>query len=461
MILIMNDKLKSFKASVYGKTVGVIGIGISNTPLIKMLVDSGANVVARDIQTADKLVNIASELEELGVKLILGDAYLEDIYEEIVFKTPGIHIDTKQLVEARENGTVITSEMEAFFEVCPCKIIAVTGSDGKTTTTTLIYEILKQQGYKCWLGGNIGKPLLCEAEKMSEADIAILELSSFQLHTIKKSPHIAVVTNLSPNHLDIHKSMEEYISAKENIFAHQNKNDKLILNYDNEITASMAQKAIGKVIFFSRTQNIQSGVYIKDNAIYFNDKFIIDIDDIAIPGVHNVENYMAAIAAVYELTDEKSIEAVAKTFRGVAHRIEFVREIDGVKYYNDSIASSPTRTRAGLYSFSQKVILIAGGYDKKIPFDDLGNDIVEKVKTLVLIGKTAPKIKYSVLNSEGYSRNNPIILEATELLDAVKLAKQAAQMGDIIIMSPACASFDMFKNFEVRGNLFKEIVMGL
>ncbi|NCU33630.1 MAG: UDP-N-acetylmuramoyl-L-alanine--D-glutamate ligase, partial [Candidatus Moranbacteria bacterium] len=332
--------------------------------------------------------------------------YLEYLSEDIIFKTPGISINTPQLVKARNEGAVITSEMEVFFELCPASIIAVTGSDGKTTTTTLIFEMLKCQGYKCHLGGNIGKPLLSEIESISCDDKVILELSSFQLQTMTSSPQTAVVTNISPNHLDFHKSMEEYIDAKENIYSYQNKNGKLVLNFDNEITKSFAEKAKGTVISFCRSG--KKGVYIKDEYIFMDEKPILRCDDILIPGNHNIENYMAAIGAVWGIVDIPNIQRVAKTFGGVEHRIEFVREIDGIKFYNDSIASSPTRARACLYSFDKKVIIIAGGYDKKIPFDDFGNDIVKRVKTLVLMGETATKIKTAVENAEG--EKPPVIM---------------------------------------------------
>ena len=449
-------KIEQFKKNINRKAVAVVGIGISNTPLIKMLIKLGAKVIARDKKTYDMLGDIASELEQIGVNLILGDEYLENLTEDIIFKTPGMRIDIPELVSAKQNGSIITSEMEVFFDLCPASIIAVTGSDGKTTTTTLIYEILKAQGYNCHLGGNIGKPLLSEVEGISVSDKVVLELSSFQLHTMKPCPEIAVITNVTPNHLDIHKSMEEYINAKKNIFAYQNKNNKLILNFDNDITKSFAEVANSTVIPFGL--NTISGVHIKDGIIYMSDTTVLKCEDILLPGEHNIQNYMAAIAAVWGMVEISTIQHVAKSFSGVEHRIEFVRELDGVKFYNDSIASSPTRTRACLYSFDKKVIIIAGGYDKKIPFDEFGKDIVKRVKTLVLMGATSEKIKTAVENAEG---EKPPVIMAESLEDAVIKAKSSAEIGDVIILSPACASFDMYKNFEERGNKFKQLVMNL
>lgn len=457
-----NPKLEQFKKNVAGKNIAVIGIGVSNLPLIKMLSRFGANIVARDKKTAVQLADIYDELVSLGVKLVLGEGYLKDLKEQIIFKTPGMRFDLPELMLARERGCVITSEMEAFFDLCPAKIIGVTGSDGKTTTTTLIHKMLTEQGYKCWLGGNIGMPLLSNVEDIRETDKVAVELSSFQLHSIKASPHIAVVTNVTPNHLDMHKSMEEYIEAKENIFRYQRSDDKLVLNADNDITASFARKAKGRVMFFGRRSEASSGVFLQDDGIFVCDGEenirVLNTKDILIPGKHNVENYMAAIAAVWGFCDASAIKRVATTFSGVEHRIEFVREVGDVKYYNDSIASSPTRTIAGLHSFDEKVILIAGGYDKNTPFDDLGVEIAARVRKLLLLGKTAKKIRESVENAPNFDSASLSISMCEDLRDAVETAAHQAKSGDVVMLSPACASFDMFANFEERGKMFKQLV---
>ena len=448
MVVVTNKQFTEFLESLKGKTISVIGIGVSNRPLIQLLKNVGAAVIARDKK------NIAQDIP--GITFILGDGYLENLNEDYIIKTPGMRYDVPELLEAQRNGSFVTSEMELFFKFCPAPIIGVTGSDGKTTTTTIIYEILKKQGYKCWLGGNIGTPLFDKLNEIDPQDKVVLELSSFQLHTMSQSPQTAVITNITPNHLDMHKSMEEYIEAKETIYAHQDISGKLILNQDNSITDSFAEKTISKVTKFSR--NEISDVYLLDQTIYLWDSPVLDIDEIRLPGIHNIENYMAAIAAVDGMCDVESIRAVAREFNGVAHRIEFVREIDGVKYFNDSIASSPTRTRAGLYSFSKKVILIAGGYDKLIPFDDFGNDIVARVKHLILIGATAEKIKSAAESASGFKESGLEIQVCASLDNAVRTASEYATSGDIVILSPACASFDMFENFEKRGNAFKQAV---
>ena len=459
-------QLSEFKNEIRGKKISVIGIGVSNIPLIKMLVNFGAFVTAHDKSSPSKLGEIYNELKDLGVKLVLGEDYLKNIPNDCdyIFKTPGIRCDVPEIAERVKNGAKLSSEMNLFFELCPVPIIAVTGSDGKTTTTTLITELLKKEGYACHVGGNIGTPLVDKTDSINQNDKVILELSSFQLHTMKKSPHIAVVTNVTPNHLDWHTDLAEYEEAKKNIFLNQKDGDITVLNYDNEVTRGFAAST-GKHIFFSRKYNLENGICLIENNIVLkeNDRVketILDISTIKIPGMHNVENYMAAIAATLGMVSVETIRYVAANFGGGPHRIEFVREIDGVKYYNDSIASSPARTTAGLISFGgTKVILIAGGYDKKIPFDGFGNVVNEYVKSLVLLGATSDKIEESVRKAENY--DGLPIYKVSDFKSAVLKAKEAAESGDIVILSPACASFDLFKNFEERGNTFKEIVNSL
>lgn len=452
------NKLDEFKYNVAGKNITVIGIGISNLPLIKYLVSLGANVTACDRRSAEDLGENYTELEKLGVKFNLGDGYLNNLSGDMIFKTPGMRYDVPELLKAKENGSIVTSEMEVFFEVCPSHIIAVTGSDGKTTTTTLIHKMMTDAGYKTWLGGNIGNPLLTDTEKMKENDWVILELSSFQLHTMRKSPEIAVITNISPNHLDMHKDYKEYIDAKKNIMLYQNEGDTLIVNTDNQVTADIGKSANGAVKYFSR--NGMADVYLDGNIIKRGIVEILNIKDIKIPGMHNVENYMAAIAAVSGLVSKEVIVNVAKTFGGVEHRIELVRTLDGVKYYNSSIDSSPNRTINTLRVFPNKVIMIAGGKDKGIPYDEIGPALAEHVKVLILIGATSDKIQEALdaeINKTGNGKDIEVI-RATSYEDAVNTARSKAHDGDVVLLSPASTSFDMFRNFEERGNLFKKIV---
>ena len=456
--------LRDYIESLRHKTVAVIGIGVSNTPLLELLLAEGIRVTACDKRSREQMGEQAEHLEQLGCELHLGADYLKDLDADVIFRTPGLRPDVPEIAACVDRGAVLTSEMEVFFEVCPCPIIAVTGSDGKTTTTTIIAELLKAAGRRVWVGGNIGHPLLCEADGMLATDYAVLELSSFQLMTMKHSPHIAVVTNLAPNHLDVHRDMAEYVAAKENIFRHQSGEDVAVFNADNAITAEQSRRAPGRARLFSRQDEVADGVFLRGEDIVCrsggHERVVMTTGDIKIPGVHNVENYMAAIAAVDGLVPDEVIRDFAREFGGVEHRIELVRTYRGVRYYNDSIASSPSRTIAGLRSFHEKVILIAGGYDKHIPFDVLGPEIVEHVKLLVLCGATADKIRAAVENAPGYQPGKPEIRDVTPFTAAVEAARDRAQPGDVVTLSPACAAFDQFKNFAERGKFFKSIVNG-
>ena len=457
----MNHLVDQYFDSLIDKKIAVLGIGVSNRPLIRMLLARGLHVLACDKTPREKLDAEVLELERAGAVLHVGEHYLDDVQADIVFRTPGMHPDIPALRRLREKGAELTSEMEAFFEVCPCRIIAVTGSDGKTTTTTLIAKILEHAGHRVWVGGNIGAPLLPQAADMTPADIAVVELSSFQLMTMERSADIAVVTNVAPNHLDVHKDMAEYVQAKKNVFEYQNETGKVVLNYDNDITRGFAADAKGTVEFFSRLARPENGVYLEDGVICRNGKKIMAAADIRIPGVHNIENYMAAACAVEGIVSDSDIDAVARSFGGVEHRIELVRELDGVRYYNDSIASSPSRTIAGLHSFDRQVILIAGGYDKKIPYEPLAPEVLAHVKTLVLMGATGPRIEKAVRECDGFADSGLTILHADSMQHAVELARGAAKPGDVVSLSPASASFDLYPNFEVRGRDYKNIVKNL
>ena len=449
----------TYFANMKDKKIAVMGLGVSNRPLVKLLLNYGCTVTGCDRTPREKLDAEVLELEKLGCALSLGETYLDGIVADIVFRTPGMHPANPALDQLRRNGAKITSEMEVFFELCPCKIIAVTGSDGKTTTTTLIAEMLKAQGYTVWLGGNIGTPLLPLCRQMKESDYAVVELSSFQLMDMERSAHRAVITNLAPNHLDVHKDMEEYVEAKKNIYKFQTAEDLLILNADNEITAPL--RSVGKHRYFARLGRTDNGVCLDGDAILRDGVFVLDKKDILLPGEHNVENYMAAILAVEGLVEDETIRHVAKTFGGVEHRIELVRIKDGVRYYNDSIASSPSRTMAGLRSFEDKVLLIAGGYDKHIPYDVMGDEVCKHVKMLFVNGATAQQIQKAVEEAPLYTPGNPEIVDCSDFTDAVMKAAAAAKDGDVVLMSPASAAFDQFKNFMERGKYFKKLVMEL
>ena len=459
----MMTALEQYLQQIREKRIAVIGAGVSNMPLIALLRKAGLSVTVHDRKTAEALGEQYDKLQQLGVSLVLGEQYLDALDEDIIFRTPGLHPNHPALTAVRARGGEVTSEMELFFRVCPCKIIGITGSDGKTTTTTLTYEFLKHVGYTCHLGGNIGKPLLPEVDTMQPDDLAIVELSSFQLMEMQYSPYIAAITNLTPNHLDYHKDFDEYVQAKTSIYTHQNEGERLVLNVDDPVTRTLEIGRGHDIRTCSKVVKPENGVYLREGVIYIadngQDRVLMNAEDIRIPGAHNVSNVMMAAAIVQGLCKDEDIVQVAKTFGGVEHRIEFVRELDGVRYYNDSIASSPTRTIAGLNSFAQKLILIAGGYDKHIPYDVLGEPICQHVKTLLLTGATAPKIRACVEQAAGSEK--PEIIDVPDLAAAVRTANAIAQPGDVVILSPASASFDCFRNFMERGERFKELVHGL
>ena len=454
----MVTAFEQYFESLKGKKIAVFGLGVSNRPLVRLLLEFGCDCLGCDRTPREKLDQEVLDLEAAGCKLRVGDTYLDDLEADLVFRTPGMHPGNPALEALRAKGAEVTSEMEVFFEVCPCTILAVTGSDGKTTTTTLISEMLKADGKKVWVGGNIGTPLLPRVRDMKETDNAVVELSSFQLMDMKRSPHVALVTNLAPNHLDVHKDMEEYVEAKKNIFRFQGEGDILVINADNAVTAPFVGNGITKS--FSRLGK-DANVRLVGESICRDGEEVLEKSDILLPGEHNVENYMAAITAVQGLVADETIRQVARTFGGVEHRIELVRVKDGVRYYNDSIASSPSRTIAGLRSFPEKVLLIAGGYDKHIPYDVLGPEICAHVKKLFLGGATGPKIREAVENCPEYKPGFPEIVDCGDFASAVKEAASAAEGGDVVLMSPASAAFDQFKNFMVRGEFLKKMVMEL
>ena len=485
----MNNQLQAFRDAIRGKTVSVVGLGISNTPVIDFLLSCGACVVGRDRKTAEALGTLAASLSEKGVSLRLGEDYLADPTEDVIFKAPGIRPDLPEFLAAQERGSALTSEMEVFLALCPAPVFAVTGSDGKTTTTTLIYTMLRAQAEKdalgktVWVGGNIGKPLLPEIESISENDFVVLELSSFQLQAMKTGrelqpwPHAACITNVSPNHLNWHIDMAEYTNAKAEIYANQARGGRLILNYENEITRAMAKNAAGHVTYFSSVHDLtaclaEQAEFHADAVIFEKNGEIVlasdaeqepfallSVSDILLPGRHNVENYMTAIAAVRGYVDPDTITDVAKTFGGVEHREEYVCERGGVKYYNSSIDSSPTRTIAALHAFRQKLIVILGGADKGVPFDVLAKPLAEHAKAVVLTGASRDKIAAALDNSADFRASGVPVYNVPNFTDAIDAARDAAETGDIVILSPACTSFDAFPNFMVRGRHFKELVM--
>lgn len=460
----VNEKLEEFNKFLDGKKVAIIGMGVSNVPLLDYFYDKNAKVTVFDKRNLSD--EIMEKINKYRYEVEIGEDNLSRLHGfDVIFRSPSALPTIPEFVEEVERGALLTSEIEMVLKLAPCKVIGVTGTEGKTTTTSIIYEILKQTGRNCFLGGNIGKPIFTKVKDMRPDDIIVLELSSFQLMGMEVSPDIAVITNITPNHLNIHKDYEEYIEAKKNIFKYQSEKGITILNYDNEITKNCAKEVHGKVIFFSRKEKLDNG-YIIDNGIIKKcedrvRKHILDTSEVILRGEHNYENITAAIAATETLVDlEDAVEAV-KEFKPVEHRLELVREIDGVKWYNDSVSSSPTRTIAGLNSFSEEIVLIAGGYDKNLDYTPISKPIVEKVKTLILLGQTSGKI-FDVVKKELEAQNKNLdIYMCDSLAETVNLAKKHAKSGQVVLFSPASASFDMFKNFADRGKKFKELVNNL
>ena len=460
----INENLEEFNNYLKFKKVAIIGLGVSNLPLLDYMYEKNAKVTVFDEkEEKDIEKNILEKLKKYKFDYFFGKNCFENLKGfDIIFRSPSFLPTRKELVEEEKRGAIITSEIEMLMKLTPATIIGVTGSDGKTTTTSLIYSILKNAGYNAYLGGNIGIPLFTKLNEMKPNDIVVLELSSFQLMGMDVSPHIGVITNITPNHLNIHKDYQEYINAKKNIFKHQNKDDYIILNYDNDITRNCAREAKSKVIFFSGKEKLENG-FIVDNKIIKKCEdgirtHILDCKDVLLRGEHNFENIATAIAATSSLVDiDKSIDTI-KEFKAVEHRLEYVRTIDDVKWYNDSVSSSPTRTIAGLKSFDEDIVLIAGGYDKNLDYTPIAKPILKKVKTLILLGQTSGKIFDAVKEEEEKENKNIDIFMVNTLEEAVNLARKQAKVGEIVLFSPASASFDMFKNFADRGNKFKGLV---
>lgn len=462
-----NKKLTQLNEFLKKSKVAIIGLGVSNIPLLNYMANLNANVTVFDDREMDKISNnILEKVKQYNFKYFFGKESLDNLKGfNIIFRSPSCMPTKKELVLEKENGAIVTTEIEMFMKVFPGKVIGITGSDGKTTTTTLIYEILKNNGYNCYLGGNIGIPLFTKLQEMKPEDIAVLELSSFQLMEMEISPDIAVITNITPNHLNIHSSYQEYIDAKKNIFKYQDKNGLVVLNYDNDITRECKKEVDGKVILYSSKEKLENGIILDGNIIKeCKDKLrrhVLNTDELILRGRHMHENACAAIAATSGLVDIEKAVKVIKQFKGVEHRLEFVRELDGVKWYNDSIGSSPTRTIAGLNSFNERITLIAGGYDKNLDYAPLSKPILEKVDNLILIGQTSGKI-FDAVKAEQEKENKKInICMCEKFEDAILTAKKVTKSGEVVLLSPASASFDMFKDFADRGDKFKEIVNNL
>ena len=462
-----NEKLNEFNDYIRYRKVAIIGLGVSNLPLLDYLYDKKANVTIFDEREYNQISKeIIEKITNYGFVIYYGKDCLQHLKNfNVIFRSPSCLPTKPELVEEANKGALVTTEVELLMKMCPAKVIGITGSDGKTTTTSLINSILQKAGYKTFLGGNIGTPLFTKLSEMTPEDIVVLELSSFQLMGMEVSPQIAVITNITPNHLNIHKDYQEYIDSKKNIYKYQDENGILVLNYDNEITKECAKEANGKVIFFSSQTKLDNGYIVDEDVIKECDdkvrKHILNTDDVILRGNHNYQNIATAIAATASLVDIETAVKAVKEFKPVEHRIEFVEEIDGAKWYNDSASSSPSRTLSGLNAFKENIVLIAGGYDKNLDYTPLAKTIIDKVKALILIGQTAGKI-YDAVKEELEKENKNLDIYMCETLeDTISIARKNAESGDVVLFSPASASFDMFKNFADRGNQFKDLVRKL
>ncbi|MBR1864611.1 MAG: UDP-N-acetylmuramoyl-L-alanine--D-glutamate ligase [Ruminococcus sp.] len=458
-------KAQKYFAGIKDKRVAFIGVGVSHTDLIKVFLAKGIKCIVCDKRTEDEFdAMLMEDLTARGCEFSLGPGYLDEIFScDIVFRTPGMYYNDPTLTRARKQGIAVTSEMETFFDLCPCKTYALTGSDGKTTTTTLVSEFLKAEGKRVHLGGNIGKALLPLVETISETDVAVCELSSFQLISMRESPDVAGITNIRPNHLNVHGTMEEYTQAKCNILYHQNAYSRAVLSLDDEVTRGLSDLVRGDLAYFSIKEKPENGAFLReDGMLCYNERGkvteYVHMKAIKIPGMHNVEDYLTAIAMTYGEVKPETVAKIANEFGGVEHRIEFVRELDGVKYYNNSIASSPTRVLACLAAFDRKQIMIQGGSDKGVSFEPMAAPICEKVKVLILMGQTAEKIRAAVTAAPNYADSGLKIFMVKDMQEAVQTAHDNAESGDIVSLTPACASFDMYRMFEDRGRHFKQLV---
>ena len=462
-----NKKLDEFKKNIKGKKIAVLGLGVSNIPAIKYLYSLGAIIYAHDEN--ENLSNEALELKKLdGIYFCIGKEALKNLNDmDYILRSPGIKPFKKEIEEALKSGVTLTSEIELLVELAPCKIIGITGSAGKTTTTTLVSTFLKDAGYNVWLGGNIGIPLFSNIDNMKKDDIIVLELSSFQLMTMHKSPNISLITNIYEDHLDYHRSFDEYVDAKTNIFMHQKIGDICVLNKDDSFTCDFVKRINdsnieSKIRYFSVKEKVNDGAYYKDENIILcrggMEDIIVFTKNIKLKGIKNYANICSAISLVYDYVSIESMKKTLLSFNGVEHRLEYVDTKNGVSYYNDSISTTPGKAMAALSSFDKKIILIAGGYDKNLDYSDIGDYIIDSAKCLILLGDTKDKIKESVCNSKKYDENKIDIYEVSNMDQAVEKASSYAKDGDIVVMSPASASFDMYSSYKERGKHFKELV---
>lgn len=462
----MNKKYQDFILELKTKKIAIIGAGVSNLPLIKILNEEQCDITVFDKKELTSMEEeTAKYIRDNEIKNSLGDNYLENLEGfEVIFRSPSMLPTNSYLEKEKNRGAIITTEIEQVIKMAPCPIIGVTGSKGKTTTTTIIYNILVGLGKSTYLGGNIGTPLFSKLNEMKENDIVVLELSSFQLMNMMVSPHISVITNISPDHLDVHGSYQEYIDAKKYIFKHHTDKDIVVLNLDDKIVNKFAEEVKGEIRYFkNKTKDksiLRDNYVLRDKFIEYNDEAVIDTSKLLLRGDHNYLNICAALNAVkdYINVSNEELEKIIMNIKGVHHRLEFVRDINGVKWYNDSASTTPDKSLAGINAFEEDIVLIAGGYDKNISYEPLAKPILDKVSKLILFGDTRDKIYNEVMKeSKKTGKNIPIYL-LDSLEEVISVANEVSVSGEVVLFSPASASFDMFKNAYQRGDLFKSFV---
>ena len=452
-----------------GKFVVVLGLARQGMALVRFLAEQGASVTVSDVKTADQLAEAIQNLEGAPIKYALGGHPIELLEGcDLLCLSGGVPVDLPIVVEAQKRGIALSNDAQIFVERCVQRVpvIGITGSAGKTTTTALTGEMLKASGFKTWVGGNIGNPLIADLGQMGAGDKVVMELSSFQLEVMTSSPHIAAVLNITPNHLDRHPTMEAYIAAKKRILDFQDFGDVAVLSYDDAVARQLAGDARGYVRFFSQQAEVGRGAFVRDGSIVLKqdvEQAVCAVRDLKLRGSHNVWNVLAAcVLAGAAGADVEAMAQVATSFAGVLHRLQFVRELRGVCYYNDSIATAPERLIAALRSFDEPIVLLCGGRDKHLPWEGAAKLIVERVSHLVLFGEMTELVKSQISNVKSQMPNTRCqIDEAGTLGSAVKVAAQVARAGDVVLLAPGGTSFDAFKDFAERGDKFTEYVNAL
>ena len=457
-----------------GKKVIVIGAARQGTALSRYLASKGAQVILTDMHSLDELPANLPDLEKLGIQLRLGGHPLELLEgADLVCVSGGVPLTIPFIQAALQRGIPLSNDSQIFLEACPAQVIGITGSSGKTTTTALVglmaqkYFEMKQNGHRAWVGGNIGNPLIEQVDQIDEDDLVVLELSSFQLELMTRSPQIAAILNITPNHLDRHGSMQAYIAAKSRILRFQHAGDVAILNRDDPGSWSLAEHLKSDLISFGfqKPDSKQNGTYIYKDAIWLQlgreSLKMLPLEWIQLPGRHNIANVLAAcaIAAAASLA-LPAIQTAIEEFTGIPHRLEFIRNINGADWYNDSIATAPERTMAAIEAFEGPLVLLLGGRDKNLPWDDLAQLIHQRVRAVVLFGEAAGLIE-KALGAVKKGKTLQVISRCNTLEEAVQAAAKLAQPGDTVLLSPGCTSFDAFKDFEERGEYFRKLVNAL